>query len=85
MSDSIDDSLYDADVVEYIQTTLKDNKIVLFSKTTCPPCKKLKEILNEKEIKFAEIIYDKDRNFKFNNYFLSILKFYYFILLSKWS
>lgn len=39
-------------------------KVIIFSTTTCPYCKMLKDFLSEKEIPFVEKLVDRDEKVK---------------------
>jgi len=46
-------------VQDYVEKLLKENKIVIFSKTTCPWCVKVKQLFKDLNEEFVSVELDK--------------------------
>lgn len=46
-------------VDKFVEDTIRDNKVVIFSKSTCPYCVKVKELFNSINEKFFTLELDK--------------------------
>ena len=49
----------DKPVDAYIQDLIRENKIAIFSKTTCPYCTKVKQLFDSLNEKYAVVELDK--------------------------
>jgi hypothetical protein len=66
-------------VESFVQELLAKNKVVIFSKTTCPWCDKVKELFDEIKEPFVKVELDKIGKLLFIQNLLSIQKNHLFI------
>ena len=45
--------------IEMVDNYIKNNKVVMFSKTTCPFCTKVKKLFDQEKIKYEAIELDQ--------------------------
>jgi glutaredoxin len=55
-----------------VDNLIKQNKVIIFSKTTCPYCDKTKELFKSLKIEYLSVELDRNGNF--------IVKFTFFLL-----
>ncbi|GAB6033466.1 thioredoxin reductase [Chamberlinius hualienensis] len=52
----------DSPLAEYVKNLIRDNKVTIFSKTTCPYCTRVKSLFNELNVPFLALELDQHDN-----------------------
>ena len=61
--------------MEVVEQRIKDNKVMVFSKTTCPFCTKIKNLFDSLGFKYEVLELDQLGKFSFNMY-LSLISYH---------
>ena len=63
--------------MEMVDQYIKNNKVMMFSKSTCPFCAKVKKLFEQEKIKYEALELDQIGEFRF--WFLMVKHWYYTI------
>ena len=63
--------------MEMVDQYIKNNKVMMFSKSTCPFCAKVKKLFEQEKIKYEALELDQIGEFKF---WLLVVKHWYYTI-----